>query len=205
LSRLEDLIQLDILKTIHYRFFHKLGMDFTVYRNTAIKIKRGASITGPGALHVGYKWPAYCTYKTLLAVWNNGSLSVADRFVLYTGCRVVVDSNARLELGSGYINCHSVIACFNHIKIGHDVIVAENVTIRDSDNHAILGSSHPVSQSIIIGDHVWIGMNSTILKGVTIGSGSVIAAGSVVNKSIPAHVLAGGVPARVIKESIEWR
>jgi maltose O-acetyltransferase len=52
---------------------------------------------------------------------------------------------------------------------------------------------------IIIGDDVWIGMDCTILGGVSIGNGSVVAAGSVVTKSIPDNVLVGGVPAKVIK------
>lgn len=60
------------------------------------------------------------------------------------------------------------------------------------------------SKPISIGDHVWIGLNATILKGVTIGEGSVIAAGSVVVKDVPAHTLVGGIPAKVLKENIEW-
>lgn len=47
-------------------------------------------------------------------------------------------------------------------------------------------------------------MNSVILKGVTIGDGAIIAAGSVVSKDVPPHTLVGGVPAKVIKENVEW-
>ncbi|MEG0367898.1 MAG: sugar O-acetyltransferase [Coprobacillus sp.] len=56
---------------------------------------------------------------------------------------------------------------------------------------------------IIIEDNVWLGANVSILQGVTIGEGSVIAAGSVVNKDIPPHVIAGGMPCRVIKKTDE--
>ncbi|MEG0276513.1 MAG: sugar O-acetyltransferase [Coprobacillus sp.] len=52
---------------------------------------------------------------------------------------------------------------------------------------------------IVVEDNVWLGANVSILQGVTIGEGSVIAAGSVVNKDIPAHVIAGGIPCKVIK------
>ena len=53
---------------------------------------------------------------------------------------------------------------------------------------------------VIIGNNVWIGMNATILKGVTIGDNSVVAAGSVVTKSVPANVVVAGNPAVVIKK-----
>jgi acetyltransferase-like isoleucine patch superfamily enzyme len=59
-------------------------------------------------------------------------------------------------------------------------------------------------QPVHIGNKVWIGANVTILKGVSIGDGSVIAAGSVVTRSIPANCLAGGIPAKVIKENVAW-
>jgi acetyltransferase-like isoleucine patch superfamily enzyme len=61
-----------------------------------------------------------------------------------------------------------------------------------------------MTQPIHIGNHVWIGMNVTILKGVQIGDGAIIAAGAVVTRNIPARCLAGGVPARVLKENITW-
>lgn len=59
-------------------------------------------------------------------------------------------------------------------------------------------------KSVMIGDHVWIGENCMILKGVSIGAGSVIAAGSLVTKDIPARSLAMGRPAKVVRENIEW-
>ena len=61
-----------------------------------------------------------------------------------------------------------------------------------------------MTQPIIIGNHVWIGMNVTILKGVRIGDGAIVAAGAVVTKDVPENTLVGGVPARVLKTDISW-
>lgn len=84
------------------------------------------------------------------------------------------------------------------------MLISEAITIRDSDNHTIVGNSHSHTQPIHIGDRVWIGMNVTILKGVKIGDGAIIGAGALVNRDVPAGCLAAGVPARVIKENVEW-
>jgi acetyltransferase-like isoleucine patch superfamily enzyme len=79
------------------------------------------------------------------------------------------------------------------------------VTIRDSDNHLI--TSNPDFQKtmpIKIGNHVWIGLNAVILKGVTVGDGAIIAAGAVVTRDVPERCLVGGVPAKIIKENVKW-
>jgi acetyltransferase-like isoleucine patch superfamily enzyme len=200
----EKVMQLNIFGTLRARRLRNCKLDITLYRNASLKVKRTASIVGSGKLHVGMKWPAYHADKTLVSVWDGATLIVDGDFRIHSGCRIVVDTGARLELGSGYLNSSSSISCFDSVKIGNDVAIAEKVTIRDSDNHSITGSAHPQHAPITIGDKVWIGTNVTILKGVTIGSGSIIAAGSVVNKSIPAGCLAGGIPAKVIRENVAW-
>ena len=75
--------------------------------------------------------------------------------------------------------------------------------IRDNDSHQILGSNG--TQPITIGNHVWIGTRAMILKGVTIGDGSVIAAGSIVTHDVPPNSLVAGVPAVVKKQNIIWQ
>jgi acetyltransferase-like isoleucine patch superfamily enzyme len=92
------------------------------------------------------------------------------------------------------------------IQIGDKTMIAPNVIIVDSDFHAPWppeNRTHKMGYendlSVTIGKNVWIGMNSTILRGVTIGDNSIIGAGAVVTMDIPAEVVAAGNPARVVK------
>lgn len=101
------------------------------------------------------------------------------------------------------LNYNCVILDTSPVNIGHMVFIAPNCVIACS-GHSInpiqrkegIGTSKPIT----IEDGVWIGASSTILGGVTIGENSIIAAGSVVTKDIPANVIAGGVPCKVIRE-----
>jgi acetyltransferase-like isoleucine patch superfamily enzyme len=107
--------------------------------------------------------------------------------------------------GGGYINRHVKIKCFERIQIGKDVAISENVTIWDSDAHDICQAGYRRTAPVTIGNHVWIGTNAIILKGVTIGDGAIVAAGATVNRDVPPHALVGGVPAKVLKTNMEWR
>lgn len=139
-----------------------------------------------------------------------GAALEVDAFDVYAGSRINVNTGAKLSLGSGYMNHECVIDCFDSISIGHHVVISERVVLRDSDNHVIkdvkgMELDKPVvTAPIVIGDHVWIGMNVIVLKGVTIGEGAVVAAGSVVNKDVQPHCLVAGVPAKVIKTNVSW-
>ena len=96
----------------------------------------------------------------------------------------------------------SMIIAHSAIHIGEGSLIGAGCLICDSDMHEVpLGSGKPVKCAPIrIGNHVFIGANCTILKGVTIGDGAVIGAGSVITGDIPPATLAAGQPARVIRE-----
>ena len=82
-----------------------------------------------------------------------------------------------------------------------------NVKILDSDWHTIYditGECINPPEPIIIGDNVWLGINSIILKGVTRGDNAIVAAGSVVTKNVPPNSIVAGNPAKVIKTNIYW-
>lgn len=108
-------------------------------------------------------------------------------------------SNSRLVIGKNCGFSGTSIWCFDKITVGNNVKVGANVVIMDGDAHQDdprAGKNAPV----VIEDNVWIGANVMILKGVTIGRNSLIGAGSVVVKDIPANTVAAGNPCKPIKE-----
>lgn len=131
----------------------------------------------------------------------------AGDLILYEGVKVRIAKNAQCSFGHHtYLNRSATIDCTQEVHIGDYCAISDNVQILDSDFHTITCDSKTFEKSkpIHIGNHVWIGRSAIILKGVTIGDGAIIGAGSIVTKSIPPRCLAVGNPARVIKEEVEW-
>lgn len=104
------------------------------------------------------------------------------------GKRVFINSGCKFQDQGG-------ITIGNDVLVGHNCVIATLNHVMDPDRRADM-----IPAPVIIGDKVWIGANVTILQGVTIGEGAVIAAGAVVNKDVPPHTVAGGIPAKVIKK-----
>ncbi|EPF7767076.1 sugar O-acetyltransferase [Vibrio vulnificus] len=101
-----------------------------------------------------------------------------------------------------YANFNLTLVDDTHIYIGNSVMIAPNVTIATAGHPIDPELRRKVAQFNIpvhIKDNVWIGANSVVLPGVTIGENSVIGAGSVVTKDIPANVVAVGNPCRVLR------
>lgn len=171
-------------------------------RKARIYLDRSSKVSGSGRLFLGVRWDHGLFLPSQMVMRENSKLQIEGEFRVYTGCNISVNKGATLILGNSYANFNLNLACFERIEIGDGVEISENVTIRDSDNHSINGQ--PISSPVIIKDHVWIGINATILKGVTIGKGAVIAAGALVTQDVPAGALVGGVPAKVIKEKVQW-
>ena len=197
---LSKLFSINLFKSL------KLGryVATKVFKKVHLSISPGAKIEINKRFSLGCTWPGLGYFDSQFKVDESANFLVKGNFDLFSGCMVTVNPGATLVLGSGYINYKCNIACFDRIVIGDNVAIAENVTIRDSDNHYVYEKGYTQTSPVIIENHVWVGMNATILKGVTIGSGAVIAAGAVVTKSVPENCLVGGVPARVIKRNINW-
>jgi acetyltransferase-like isoleucine patch superfamily enzyme len=131
-------------------------------------------------------------------VINKGGEIHTGNCQFYEGVRLEIGKGAVLQIGNGtYLNRNTLIVTQASVEIGKDCRIAWDVVIMDSDLHPIVGKVME-NKPVIIEDHVWVGCRSIILKGVRIGKGAIIAAGSVVTKDIPAFTIAGGVPAKVI-------
>ncbi len=116
-----------------------------------------------------------------------------------------------------YIGDDCIISCAERIEIGAFTLLAHGVQIFDNDSHPVssvlrerdyqivlglvAGERADIARAPIrIGERVWVGFNAILMKGISIGDGSIIAAGSVVTSDVPAHTIVAGNPARIVKE-----
>lgn len=164
------------------------------------------------------------------AVTVSGHAKLRHRAIrLLPGCRVQVGDRSMvsakilfdragsvLTIGERTFIGPSVLAIAGRMEIGSDVLIAWGCTIVDHDSHAIRFSermndvsdwyvgvkdwSHVPVSPVVIENKAWIGLNSVVLKGVRIGEGSVVAAGSVVTRDVEPWTVVAGNPARPIKK-----
>ena len=159
---------------------------------------------------------------------NAWCVNFGPRDDIQLGVRVICRGLLRREaFGRGRIIIHDdvyigddcLISCANRVEIGAFTMLAHGAQVFDNDTHPldydqriydhqlIVGQSSGTKSEIphapvLIGRNVWIAFNAIVMKGVRIGDGSVVAAGSVVTKDVPPHTVVGGNPARVIRTLI---
>lgn len=118
---------------------------------------------------------------------------------LWSGVRLEVAKGARLTIGKGtYLNRNSVVVCHERVSIGAGCKIAYDVIIMDTDEHRVPGGGS-ITAPVTIADDVWLAARVIVLKGVTIGEGAIVGAGSIVTRDIPPRSIAVGQPARVVR------
>jgi len=137
---------------------------------------------------------------------------------VYSGCSFAIQKDGKCTVGDFTLLNGAIVMAEELIQIGSHCLISWGVGIADSDFHPLdpaqrLIDAHALAPffknrpprpklktaAVKIGDNVWIGMNAVILKGVTIGENSVVAAGAVVTKSVPANTIVAGNPAVEVK------
>jgi acetyltransferase-like isoleucine patch superfamily enzyme len=119
---------------------------------------------------------------------------VPIEFVSHKGACITIGDHTFINYGSS-ISAHKRVVIGRHCLLGHYTLILDN-NEHDLEQHRMLPPSDPV----VIEDHVWIGSRVCILPGVRVGHHSAVGAGSVVTRDIPAHCLAAGNPARVVRK-----
>jgi len=141
---------------------------------------------------------------------GNGRIIIGDRVKLGNCLAMFVlqrfQDLPELTIGDdSTINYCTVISVCSRVTIGKRCKIAGEVKIFDNNSHSIFPENDRIMtendiKPIVIEDDVWVGMNSIILKGVTLGKGCVVAAGAVVTKDVPPMTVVGGNPARILKK-----
>lgn len=148
--------------------------------------------------------PDWGYYGRQRAAFYMATINCGERFYVHSGVSIQYPNN--LTIGDNVsINNYSIITARVPITIGNNVLIGPFVMI-NSSNHQYNNPSVLIREQghkcapIVIEDDVWIGAHCCILAGVTIGKGSVIAAGAVVTKDVAPYSVVGGVPAKLIKK-----
>jgi acetyltransferase-like isoleucine patch superfamily enzyme len=165
---------------------------------------------GFGKIRIGFCGVALSSFHQW-NVWNvKGKIIFAGRAEFGTGSRLFVGTHGCLSVGDNFLlTANSEIICNHRIEMGRDVLLSWDTLIMDTDSHPIRNKQLKVinqDRPIVIGNNVWVGCRSIILKGSIIKNNSVIAAGSLTHKNyLQENVLIGGFPAAVIMSDIVWQ
>ena len=146
--------------------------------------------------------------KTLIYVIPGGHIIFRGYTCISKGCRMVINQGNLTFGAKNTINGDCFFSCYDNITLGNDIMCGWNVSFLTTNGHKIIINDElkPMTASINIGNHVWIGSDSVIGKGVSILNNCVIAHHSIVTKEMDEDsILIGGFPAKKIKSNVNWK
>jgi hypothetical protein len=188
-----------LLRTLYYSRYGNI----VVHSNSHITGGRWLTIFGKLTIGKPIRLLTHPSEKTIVDL--HGELCTRGDVAIGRGCRIWVGDGARCVLADCYISGNTLAFIRHGLTIGPGSAISWGCQFLDDDWNSLLYSDkRDKPTQITIGEHVWIGSNVSVLKGVTVGDGCAVAAGSVVTHSYPPNCLIGGNPARVLKENIRW-
>lgn len=209
------------LKTLYFNlkylpFTQAVKFPFFISRRCRLRTVKGeVKINGPihpGMIIIGYGQVGIFDSKRSRSIWNvAGLVTFEGKANIGHGCKISVERGAELRIGSNFmVSAETSIVCAKSIVIGSDCLFSWEILVMDTDWHTIINDKETIINapaSIVIGNHVWVGCRTTILKGVHIEDNNIIAASSLISKSITCSNAIIGVEnsLRSIKENVTWR
>jgi len=205
-------IKVNYRKNTHCDF--SAGKFIITKKSAVFDIHPTATITIDAPFIYGNNPVKGMTMPTCLRMEANTKLDIHDgpltrygqgAYNLRYGAYIEIVNGGHLTIGQGAANVGLTIMCAKEVTIGNGVRIGRNVSIRDWNGpHVIINDTYKNHAPVHIEDHVWLCTGCTIMPGVTVGEGSVVAANATVTKDVPPHSLVGGSPAKVLKENVEW-
>ena len=212
----------NIWKTIYINFHYfptKIALFFPIfiYKRVGLNKLNGSIVLDSpirtGMIRFGLPSLGIQDYKyerTILEL--SGKLVFMGSAFIGQGSKLCIGEKGVLSLGNGFkITGNSEIICQKEIIFGSNCLLSWDILIMDSDFHFILNQENQVvnhPNSIIIGDHVWIGCRSILLKGVKIARNNVISANSTITRSLQEEnciVCGFGKSLEIIRKDINWK
>jgi acetyltransferase-like isoleucine patch superfamily enzyme len=193
--------KLFLIADLHELNFHKTKQIIQDFSNTAT-----------------YNSAVFYVESEIHNMQNDKSKIVVGDNTHVRGILIVKAYGGKIEIGENcYVGDHTRIWSGESVWIGDNVLISHNVNIIDTNSHEVdeieransyinlLKNGSPIDKGsiltgpIVIHDHAWISFNVIILKGVTVGKGAIVAAGSVVTKDVPSYSMVAGNPAKIVK------
>ncbi|EOT30777.1 acyltransferase [Enterococcus saccharolyticus] len=145
--------------------------------------------------------------RTKIILKKDGRLNLNRNIVISKGAKLIIDG--KVIIGENFrANKNFSISCTNEIEIGNNVLIGWDCEIRDYDGHIIRYKGEDLSENlkVSLGNHVWIGAKSTILKGTLLPNDVVVGYGSLItnSKNFKPNTIIAGVPGKIIREDVEW-
>lgn len=145
---------------------------------------------------------------------RGGTLKVGANSMI--NCRILFDAiGGNVTIGNRCFIGASLLVCHTALTLGDDILISWGVTIVDHDSHSLYWEErcddvsnwmrghknwdHVSVKPVTIGNKAWIGFGASILKGVTVGEGAVVAANAVVTRDVPPYAVVAGNPARIVR------
>ncbi|MBR2669799.1 MAG: acyltransferase [Solobacterium sp.] len=200
-----DILQYIYLNYLSKNVVHEGKGKVVPFRGAHVELGENSKlIIHDDSIEIGLNKVKGSKTETLIRLRKGAIWNVKGYCGLSYGDTLEVNENAELNSNYFTMNSNSTIVVNKKISIGNDVMIGRNVIIYDSDFHAL--NDRSVSEEVVIGDHVWIATNAMVLKGVHIGNGSVIAAGTIVKENVPEYVVIGSeTKQKILSENANWK
>lgn len=211
MGKLQRLLSLNWFQFLYYNFLspnvmRDKGAYILPQRGARIELHKTAKIILHARLCLnGNKYPRSHA-ECYLRLRSGAVMTVTGRVDLMYNGTIEVHKNAALEIGACTVQSGSVIICAYKMHIGQGCLFSRMCYLSDSDHHRTMDEQGKVTnypRETVIGDHVWVGVKATVMKGAKIKDGTVIGANAVVGGRVKEHLLVMAEPARPFSD-VYW-